>query len=673
MQQKIAEVLLYGGTWPDPTGVTEGGEQTYLQSKSKEESDEAFAAIQNGAVPSEILDAVKNRTDSMNAEPSSSRRNEAKDSGDLRPTAGQDPENSSSIRSSEGALTTPLHLMQSPENLVAVTTPIEGSSIHSPLMRIVNSLGKGAEAFFTCTGCIFHIYDQTDAERYFKDLGPYIENTGKSWLELIFQDFVPSQLKPALCSLCIMAAVGLQYTKEPIPALGFAPSTEDGTFEFVSIFYESARHLLESVIEINMLEAMRACAAMTMFNTIGHATIAMVYVDMGISFAFSLGPNLQFRPANVSESAWIKHKRVARTLVTLRSWLVSTLGYVHAENPGAQLGSQWLMDEAKMTSNETIQQQLNKVVQIEANLLRTINSFSTIAPGVLNTARKDLAQWHDELPDWMQISAILKLTGQEAILRRTVFLVHLFYLSASILLARLAHGAHTHSVAKSKELFPRYDLEEARTAAGDGVGAARTAARILRLQKAEGAVFQRFSAYISCLTLLHSAVQMQLHNYPEPIWQRELSLAEASLIVLEFCAKVDQIAARFAELVRPYYNALAPHDDECIDDTDASDSRQDFNYLFSVPSDSPAHLAQMSHELLKYITRPFDSPSNLHDEGTLRAGLGAHVYMLFNNDNPKEGKSQSSMQAALSNMPTGHFMGSSQPHGWDMFLNLKKL
>lgn len=216
-----------------------------------------------------------------------------------------------------------------------------------------------------------------------------------------------------------MAAIGLQYTKDPIPALGFVSSASDGSYELVGLFYESARHLLESVIELDVLEAMRVCAALTMFNTIGHATVAMAYADMGINLVLNLGAGLQIRPSNLSEISWIKHKRVARTLVTLRSWLVSTLGYVHRDDTRSQLDMHWLMDEKRSTPNETIQQELNKVVQIEANLLRTIDSFRGLSPVLLSSTRRDLVQWHQELPEWMHLSALLNSSGSDITIRRT--------------------------------------------------------------------------------------------------------------------------------------------------------------------------------------------------------------------------------------------------------------
>lgn len=462
----------------------------YLQNKPKEELDDAISAIQTGADPSEVIEAIKLRASLTNATPSSSSVTEAISPSNARPSLVRQSTRSNS-QPSQSVFTGSSIDTQTPTEVSANASPLTEALAQSPLARIIRSLGTGAQAFFTCTGCIFHIYDQNEAEASFEDLRPYLENTDKSWVELVFQGCVPPHLKPALCSLCAMAAVGLQYTKDPIPALGFVPSGSDGSYQFVSIFYESARHLLESVIELNVLEAVRVCAALTTFNTIGHATVAMAYADMGINFVLNLGPSLQLRPSDMVETLWIKHKRVARTLVTLRSWLVSTLGYSHNDHAGLETGIHWLLEDKGLTPNETIQQELNKVVQIEANLLRTIRSFRELSPVLLSSTREDLAQWYQRLPDWMHLSALLDPIGDSMIMRRTVYLVHLFYLSASMLLARLAHGAQQSVNIDPGAVLPRYDMEEVRVAAGDGVEAARTAGRILQLQMDEKAIFQR--------------------------------------------------------------------------------------------------------------------------------------------------------------------------------------
>jgi len=122
------------------------------------------------------------------------------------------------------------------------------------------------------------------------------------------------------------------------------------------------------------------------------------------------------------------------------------------------------------------------VVQIEANLLLTVDSFNNLSPSIFSSTRKDLAKWHQQLPQWMHLDALMKPEELPLGVRRTVFLVHLFYLTANMLVARLAHNRVSSS--------PLQYCNEETTAAGDGIMAAQTASRILQLQLDEQTIFQ---------------------------------------------------------------------------------------------------------------------------------------------------------------------------------------
>jgi hypothetical protein len=184
--------------------------------------------------------------------------------------------------------------------------------------------------------------------------------------------------------------------------------------------------------------------------------------------------------------------------------------------------------------------------------------------------------------------------------------------------------------------------------------------------------FFRFAAYMACFVLLHSTAQMQLHGYPQAAWQKELNYASSCMNVLQYCAEADRVSLRFLEVTRGYYDTLVaqsqPGHDHFITDVPGN-----FDYLFTVPSTSPPHLAQTLRELLKLVSCPFGSPSSLNVEGTLKAGLGAHVTLPFNRSTPDSKESWSAVEMALSGMPTGKFVGSSQPHGWDVFPNLNTM
>ena len=135
-----------------------------------------------------------------------------------------------------------------------------------------------------------------------------------------------------------------------------------------------------------------------------------------------------------------------------------------------------------MHPSEVIQQELAKVIQIEVNLLRTRDSFKNLSPMVFSMTRRDLSRWHEQLPQWMHLNSLNSPELSTGV-RRTVFLVHLFYLSANVLVARLAH---CKMISSSLECDT-----ECMFAASDGVIAARTAARILNLQLEDRSIFQR--------------------------------------------------------------------------------------------------------------------------------------------------------------------------------------
>lgn len=146
--------------------------------------------------------------------------------------------------------------------------------------NVVPALAYGVDAFFLCTGLMFHVYEESEAQAQLNLARQYIEEVGENWSQPLDKSSLLAESSFSLCSVCIMAALGLQYTKDPIAALDFQPSGGNGIHQYVSIFYHVAKQHLDDLIERNSLEAMKACAAFCAFNTIGHATVALNYACM---------------------------------------------------------------------------------------------------------------------------------------------------------------------------------------------------------------------------------------------------------------------------------------------------------------------------------------------------------------------------------------------------------
>ena len=189
---------------------------------------------------------------------------------------------------------------------------------------------------------------------------------------------------------------------------------------------------------------------------------------------------------------------------------------------------------------------------------------------------------------------------------------------------------------------------------------------------------------MSCITLLHSAVQLLLHDHPQHVWKTELSHAKSCLDVLVYCGIVDKIAQHFAEGVQGHYDKLAAEAEQDSDLPDADvDMPGTFDYLFTVPDSSPDHLKAISRNLLTLVSRPFGFPADLYTEGTLNAGIGAHpnwssfLSLPFNNTNANTSADAVDDLPVLGmpplGMTSGRFVGSSHPHGWEPRVNLKNL
>ncbi|KAF2103228.1 hypothetical protein NA57DRAFT_52754 [Rhizodiscina lignyota] len=636
----------------------------FLQTKPTSEAEGALASIRLGAEPSRVLEALRSNRNSSSAQDSSNSVLNGVDSSphdgeiSMQDISNSTPHPGSSFQSdhssrSESASQTPgSKITVIHEGGTAALSPEEPTfqaMLRSP--NTIMALERGVEAFHTCTGCIFHIFDQNEAKELLSTVIPVIREAGENWPLLMLGDSTLTPLKASLSN----------------SSSGLEPSEKNGTYPYVTIFYELSRHLMEAAIENNALEAMKICAGLSMYNIIGHSTIALAYTDMGLNIAVNMGLNFRQSPVGVTQERWLNQKRVARTLVTLRGWLVSTLGYVPRDNIGFRSAVHWMADQEDLSGKEIIQRELAKVVEIEANLLHTVKSFTNISPPIFSSIRGDLARWYQQLPDWMHLSALIGPDAEPNPLKRTVFLVHLFYLSANILVARLAQGNKESPAA-------RYDIGEVRIAIGDGLLAARTAARILQLQLDEQTVFQRFTSYMSCLTLLHSTAQMILHNYPESAWRKELPYAKSTLDVLEHCGAVDPVGKQFAEMTRAYHDNLKAQGQADNQDMNLSDVAMpdQLDHLFTTPSGAPAELLQISQELLKLIGRPFGHSSNLHTEGSLKAGFGSQldwntfVTLPFNKTPSDSMNSMSLLSKAFSSMRWGQFVGSSRPHGWAM-------
>ncbi len=115
------------------------------------------------------------------------------------------------------------------------------------------STSAGVQSFFNSCGRLFHVFSPLQVEEYYKTV---FDVNGRP-------DF--SQ-KIAICCLCAVAAVGIQYN-----ASDFDKGAEED-------FYDVSRHFFAEVIEERPLEAIKICTLFALYNMMNKATAALAYV-----------------------------------------------------------------------------------------------------------------------------------------------------------------------------------------------------------------------------------------------------------------------------------------------------------------------------------------------------------------------------------------------------------
>lgn len=214
----------------------------------------------------------------------------------------------------------------------ALTAPPSGT--HAIYQRRISALMSGFEAFFRCTGSLFYVYTEEEGDSLQQDVLKHLSPT--DWLDGDSQG-VESEVAISFAEMCGMSAIGLQYTIEPIPAMGYTGSKADGSFEFTGDFYRIAKQLLDEAIGFNPLRAMKLCTLLSLYNIIAHSSVALAYaglslysgfwfncirltslVEMGISLGEHHGMQYDIHVIGLSRDNSADYRRVLRTLITLR-------------------------------------------------------------------------------------------------------------------------------------------------------------------------------------------------------------------------------------------------------------------------------------------------------------------------------------------------------------------
>ena len=361
------------------------------------------------------------------------------------------------------------------------------------------------------------------------------------------------------------------------------------------------------------------------------------------------------------------------------------MGYVSERSSPSIL----LLEEIEDAEDEDIvQRELVKVTIIKSRIIRAIPKEGAMSDFIIESFQQELKTITKGLPGWMTLGALLT-SRKPTPMRRIIMYFHLFFLSAMMLLHRRAMEIPTSSLAARTENTTK--------AVQEGLMAAKLAARILALMRQEGSIVQLcwlciYSSYTAGIIVLQAAAQKILNRHHESTWIADLTLVNACVDVLLYCAEVDPIAVKLSTTLSTYLEAIQSIKDFKLnaDLGENINEGETIDYLFTVPKDS-SKLSMVARDLQCLLQYPFESLLELIPEGApkapelkttlvswMEAAVGAPQEWSWELQNcamqaksVKDANAASQMEDVLTNISPARYLPMGEAVPWSMWTTPK--
>ncbi|KAK8084398.1 hypothetical protein PG997_005669 [Apiospora hydei] len=427
----------------------------------------------------------------------------------------------------------------------------------------------------------------------------------------------------ATCVVSAVAAVGLQYLPDDTNAL-----TEQS-------LYAIARHYYDFLLEFNPLEAMKVCALFVLYNVFARATVALAYIEVGLSLCHQFGIDKPASSYQGEHEQWSEYRRTWRTLLFFSGWLASSLGYVSGDDTlvrAIPLSEFELENPSDITQAlEVVQNELVKISLLKLRIIRMQEAFGEHSVLSVASTRADLNSWYSDLPQMMSLTR-LSQDDLPDYARKMIYNVHLLHLCALMLLYRRV-ASHIVRLSRDEQSIPlQQQQEELLRYIAEGRDAARNSATLLYMYYTEGAFCKRcwlfiYQAYTTCLVLLFSAVQHHVDGAQEDTQHADLENARQCLEILEWCGSLDHVARQFHQTLSSCYEALITagmttptqenprgaspfYPGATFTTMPASPSSDSISKYFSIPPLGDLSFHRHAYKLLDLLCRPFADPQS---------------------------------------------------------------
>ncbi|KAF2655406.1 hypothetical protein K491DRAFT_426841 [Lophiostoma macrostomum CBS 122681] len=327
------------------------------------------------------------------------------------------------------------------------------------------------------------------------------------------------------------------------------------------MLYASATlYFHERLAQTDYLRTMRLLLSMSFYAILEKHMSARYLIAAGLQVARWKCPPLQQLGGNATVD---NGRRLFRSLIFMDSWLSYTLGYpseVAAEDiafvciPHAADGR---------TMDELIHIQTSRIGLIAAEITKTLGSPELTTRANIDSLKHSLEVWQTELPPILQMATLTssplpELTSYQ---KRAIFMVHMMYLGALILLYRTllvatAETQLTDGAAWSLDL----SIEDARRYRHECSVAGQQMARVLGLISFDRTLTKRcwmmiYWSFTASIVLLFSAMTKLLDHRTGGV-DEDLTYAKFCIEIMEPCRVYEPVARRYLDIIWPLYNSL---------------------------------------------------------------------------------------------------------------------
>ncbi|KAJ4286421.1 hypothetical protein N0V90_013120 [Kalmusia sp. IMI 367209] len=463
--------------------------------------------------------------------------------------------------------------------------------------------------YFQSTAAHFYVISEYQAREILaRALDRYTEGT-------IFNQAVydanTGEERARIAEIAGMAAIGLLYNQ--------VAEHKAGHYNPDRYFYAVAREFFYDATEVDPLRAMKIRALLAMYNLLGKARSAIIYVAQklgggttdlhAIDRACSSSTNQTSLEAPGMD--WDRLLGFARyfykllfggSLLTLHitSRLAATLDYTDKRN----IPDLSLLKPTQHPNDEQLAQcELVKITELKVDIMRT---FDDIASGAkdftaISCIRDNLSEFKDNLPGFLDFT-VLDHSESDSSLKLIKIYLHLYHISAWQLLHRgiIANAQHLDS-------STHWYVE---AAANESLEATKMAPTLLQVILQDGTITQLWwmclhVSYTSAIMVLYTAVYKIFRQCPSKLWKNDLESASKYLDTIYFYAKEDDAASGLRDTVANYIRIVeALKDSTPIDEF--VDTEEDFSirYVFTTPW-GDSELEKAVRGLQQLIIQPF--------------------------------------------------------------------